>query len=113
MGGFNFPNIIWDSGPPHLSPPSVQAQEFLDMCSLFSLTQLITDASRVSLNGANTLDLLFTTNPEFVSDTVHLPGISGHVLINFHLKIPHPKTEKVSKIILDYNRANFQAIIVI
>lgn len=110
LGDFNFPNISWNTQPPCLCPFSANANEFLDLCSLFSLSQLVTHATRLSSKTANTLDLVLTNRPDFISTISYLPGISDHSLLNFSIDLPLPRSINRLKIIRDYNKANFEAI---
>lgn len=109
LGDFNFPNITWNNGQPILSSSS-DSQEFFGFCSTFSLCQMVTQATRITQNTSNTLDLILTNYPECASDTQYLPGISDHLIITFHLNVPFEKLPKSKKIIRDYKKANYEAI---
>lgn len=110
LGDFNYPNIMWNTLPLRLSPFSQQADDFLNLCSVFSLAQLVTQATRVSNNVANTLDLVLTTHADLASHITYLPGISDHLSLNFIINAPIPNKSKHRKTIRDYRKANFVAI---
>lgn len=110
LGDFNYPNITWNTNPPTLVPFSTESQEFLDMCSTFSLTQVVSEPTRLSPTASNTLDLVLTTTPDLISAVTCFPGISDHLLLNFHIKDGVPERSKKCKTVFDYNRANFNAI---
>lgn len=110
LGDFNFPNICWNTQPPHLSPFSTEASNFLDLCSVFSLSQLITQPTRTLNNTASTLDLILTNRPDFASSVTYSPGLSDHLLLTFHINASPPRKAKEKKYIRDYKNANFEAI---
>lgn len=110
LGDFNFPNITWNSHSPLIFPLSSQAREFLDVCSVFSLQQMCTQATRIVAHAANTLDLILTNSSDIISPITYLPGLSDHLLLHFSINLAHPKTKKKKKIIRDYNRGDFEAI---
>lgn len=109
-GDFNIPNISWNSEPPSIDPVSSLATEFLNLCSVFSFTQLIKQPTRTTQSVANTLDLVLTSQPDLVSEISYLPGLSDHCLITFQICLSRPKNLKKIKIIRNYTKANFEAI---
>lgn len=110
LGDFNIPNITWATTPPTMHPFTTLGNDFLNICSLFSLTQVITQPTRLTQITANTLDLALTSRPDLVSDMTLLPGLSDHLLISFRINIPRPKASRKTKTIRDYKKANFSAI---
>lgn len=109
LGDFNFPNITWKDGQPILSSSS-DSREFFGFCSTFSLCQMVTQATRITPNSFNTLDLILTNCPEYASETHYLPGISDHLIITFPVNVPFQKLPKSKKIIRDYKKAKFEEI---
>lgn len=110
LGDFNFPNIDWHAEQPHLTSFSQESSDFLEMCSIFSLTQLVSEPTRIADNCANTLDLILTNRPDFVSPITYLPGISDHCLLTLDIHAPILKTRRVRKTVHDYSRADFASI---
>lgn len=110
MGDFNFPNISWKSDQPVSSSQTSNTNEFLDLCSLFNFSQIVTKPTRITNDTANTLDLILTTYPEVVSEIAYLPGMSDHLTLSFEINLPVPKNTRTTKVIHDYARANFEAI---
>lgn len=110
LGDFNLPNIRWQNQPPTLQPFSSIASDFMDVCTLFSLTQLITKPTRITQSVSNTLDLVLTSRPDLVSNITYLPGLSDHLLLTFDVNLIPPKKARNTKTIRNYNKANFQAI---
>lgn len=104
------PNIQWIDEPPTSSPFSTLAKEFLDMGSVFSLTQLVIEPTRITNGTAHTLDLALSNVPDLICNLTHLPGLRDHSIVMFSLKLLCPKTKNRGKPIRNYNRANFQAI---
>lgn len=80
MGDFNFPTIVWSGISPVLQPFSLESNNFVDLCSDYSLSQLVTKPTRTTSSSANILDLILTTCPKLVSSILHLPGLSDHCL---------------------------------
>lgn len=110
LGDFNYPNISW---PPVASTSPVHNTEhcnFLNLCSTFSLTQLVTCPTRVTDSTANILDLVLTSRPDLTSPITYLPGISDHLAISFGICIPINNTLKIRKQIRIYNKADFNSI---
>lgn len=108
LGDFNIPSIAWYSEPPLAY--NKLAQDFLDLCSTFSLTQLVRQPTRITSTVSNILDLLLTSVPDFVSNVTCLPGLSDHSLITFQMNFSRPKSSKKYKFIRNYRNANFEAI---
>lgn len=102
LGDFNLPNITWTSELPIMRPYSSISLEFLDLCAVFSLTQLITEPTRSTELASNTLDLVLTTRPELVSDITLSPGLSDPSLISFQANIHRPKKHNKIKIVKNH-----------
>lgn len=110
LGDFNFPNITWSSVTPYSNPPSSECTEFLNLCSAFNLSQLVTEPTRVTPSTANVLDLILTSSPDIVTSISCLPGLSDHSLLHFLLTAPVSRTPNERKKIRDYSRADFSSI---
>lgn len=110
MGDFNFPHISWSSETPASKPPSSQTTEFLNLCSLFSFSQLVSEPTRTTQETANILDLILTTHANFASPISYLPGLSDHSLLSFNINVPLSKATTSTKQIRDYSRADFETI---
>lgn len=110
LGDFNIPNLAWDCDTPTMNPSSTLAKEFLEMCSVFSFSQLVKEPTRTTLSTSNTLDLILTTRPDLASDIAVLPGLSDHFILTFEIKLSRPKDKNKSKTIRDFKHANFDAI---
>lgn len=80
------------------------------MCSVFSLTQLVTQPTRRTQTTANILDLVLTSRPDLASSITYLPSLSDHSLLSFNINLPRTKYAKKSKVIRNYKKANFEAI---
>lgn len=110
LGDFNFPNISWSSDPPVSKPFSSESFSFINLCSVFSLHQIVSQPTRLANNAANTLDLVLTNCPDMVSDLSYLPGLSDHLALSFELKYCQPPKHQVKKSLRNYNKGNFEAI---
>jgi len=106
MGDFNYPNIDWLSSVVDSVAPT-GAKEFLDAVEGCFLTQHVKEPTR----GDAILDLVFTSDPDLVSDLqiLHPLSTSDHNMIMFTV---HLQTETVNsvKVIRDYNRGDFDKI---
>lgn len=56
------------------------------------------------------MDLVLTSTPEFVTSVSFHSGFSDHKLINIDITIHAERKQVTTKIILDYNKANFASI---
>lgn len=110
MGDFNFPNIIWNADPPACHPYSSKCNDFLDLCSLFSLTQLVCEPTRISKETANILDLILCSHPDLITDVSCIPGVSDHLALSYNVTSPLLKPAVKNKLIYDYNKANVNNI---
>lgn len=110
MGDFNFPRIMWSSIPPTVQPFSSECNDFINFCSDYNLSQLVTQPTRITSSSANILDLILTTCPDLVSPILHLPGLSDHCVLHFDLNIRTSAVYNSSKCIRDYGKADFHAI---
>lgn len=109
FGDFNFPEINWAS-PAIPNDATCESSNFLALCSTFSLTQVITEPTRVTNSTSNILDLLLTSAPDFISNISYLPEISDHCVIHLNLKFTTGSSRNKSKVIYNYGKANFSAI---
>lgn len=109
FGDFNFPDVNWQS-PAISSEETCESSNFVALCSTFSLTQVITEPTRITDSTSNTLDLLLTTAPDLVTDISYLPKISDHSVIHVMLNVPTRLSHNNPKVIYDYGKANFSAI---
>lgn len=110
LGDFNFPNIVWSNVSSYCEPFSSECDMFLNLCSDFNLSQLVTQATRISPTASNILDLVLTTSPDFFQPISYLPGLSDHLLLHFALTCAVPHQRNHSKYIHDYKNADFDAI---
>lgn len=110
LGDFNYPGIKWSTSPPSLNSSSSVCQEFIELCSYFHFTQIISEPTRVTPTSANLLDLVLTTCPELCSEVTYMPKISDHSLLNFSVTIPVKKFSNRTKVIRNYPNADFNQI---
>lgn len=68
LGDFSIPNINWATEPPTVLPLSTLAKEFVDLCSVFSFSQVVHEPTKTTFSTANTIDLVLTTSPDVVSN---------------------------------------------
>lgn len=96
LGDFNFPNICWTTDPPRCSSFSSQSNYFLDLCSLFSLSQLVLEPTRISTSAANILDLILCSHPDMVTNVSCFLGLSDRLGLSFNILSPvlKPVVEK-------------------
>lgn len=102
FGDFNFPNICWST----LTSPSPESSGFLDVCLDFNLEQVITEPTRLD----NILDLVLASNPEIIKSISVVDGFSDHRLLLINLELACPRQTFRSKIIRDYNKADYASI---
>lgn len=99
---FSFPEINWQL----LMSMSRDSKHFLDLCMMFNLVQVV---NMPTCNG-NILDLVFASSPDLVDSAVYLPGISNHKIINVLISLPVTIKSPFSKVIWDFNKANYVGI---
>lgn len=109
-GDFNYPNIIWSSDVPQLSPFSTDSYNFLSFCSDFNFTQIVTQPTRITSSTSSVLDLVLTTVPDLFMSPLCLPQLSDHSLLHFTMDVCVPHHENYTKRIRDYAAADFDAI---
>lgn len=73
---------------------------------MLNLFQVVNQPTR----GANVLDLILTSAPNTVNSILYLEGFSDHNLLQLLLDIPLAHTGSTSKMIRDYNKANYDAM---
>lgn len=110
LGDFNFPAISWNEPFPVTTSPSKECSSFIDVCSIFNLSQLVKGPTRITQSSSSTLDLLLTTVPESVSSLTLLPALSDHLVAHFTIPSSSSRPAKQFKQIRDYVKADFQAI---
>lgn len=102
LGDFNFPDVDWQS----LSSTSRASAEFINLTLDFNLFQTVDAPTR----GSNTLDLILSNAPETIGPILYREGLSDHKLLQFPIQVPFRHTGKDSKIIRDYNKADYTAM---
>lgn len=95
---------------PVVSESHSESTAFVNLCSDFNFSQMVTEPTRTSLSSANILDLILTTSPDLVNSITYLPGLSDHCFINFTLKGFVHRSVSKPKYIRDYNKADYQSI---
>lgn len=110
LGDFNYPNITWSNDGPCLCTSSTESNDFLNLCSDFNFTQVVTQPTRITSSSATVLDLVLTTSRQLISSLTYLPGLSDHSLIHFVFEVPECRSPVQIKRISDYARADFGAI---
>ena len=106
MGDFNYPSIDWIAHGVH-SGGSVEAKQFMDQLDECFFTQHITSPTRQN----TTLDLVITSEPDFVQDIAVGPPLatSDHNMITWNcIADVNHKTTQCTK--LNYAKANFEEI---
>ena len=77
-GDFNCPDICWDTGTVRPSAPERNIQQDLvDITTNANLTQMHTESTREKA----LLDLVFTSNPTLLRNSISVPGIADHDMI--------------------------------
>ena len=74
----------------------------------FSLTQHLKCFTRPT--SGKTLDLLFLSYPNIISDVHTIPGMSDHLAILFQIKVKASRSFKPPHKIFDYNRVDFDGL---
>ena len=109
-GDLNLPSVTWSDGST-INPCPIYGhginQLFLDTINEYGLEQLITQPTR----GNNILDLVFSTQPNIISNLQIIPGISDHEAIFFHLGLATslPVHETKHPILL-YHKGNLNGL---
>ena len=109
-GDFNAPDITWTEGIGQVKPsPSYGTAvnySLLDLASDYHFEQLVHENTRQN----HILDLVFSTNPAYVSNVKVTPGISDHEAVFYcYNSTPLTNQKSACKIYL-YNQGNFDAI---
>lgn len=103
FGDFNFPFIDWSKLS---SGGTAASKQFLEMCLTLNFTQLVDQPTRAD----NILDLILTTSPDIVKYIHYCEGLSDHRLLHITLSLPVIVNHPTSKIIQDYNKADYVSI---
>ncbi len=103
-GDFNLPSIQWDNGTIEDRPQYGQNvnQIGLDIINNCFLTQMVHEPTR----GRNTLDLILTTTPDLVSNTLVCPGISDHSAVLVDVQLRAETSKKKPRRVYLYNKMN-------
>ena len=108
-GDFNLPNINWHSDTDVTNEET--SCEFLEILKDYYLTQI----NSIPTRGNNVLYLVITSFPDKVKvrETIS-PEISGivtdHDVISFEIDINPARPPKTTRVIYDYNSANFKGL---
>jgi len=107
MGDFNFADVDWNSTTTYSSAHS-DCKKFLEVVEDCFLTQHVMQPTRDNA----VLDLIFSRDPDLVSDVVvrdHL-GSSDHSMITFRIHYSSAVTNSNSLLIRDYHRGDYDNI---
>ena len=109
-GDYNLPDVNWidECGIPATNPAygSVLNSLFINIINDHSLEQLVCSSTRQN----NILDLVFSTQPDLISEDETIPGISDHEAITFTIRnIIHIQRKQPHKVYL-YHKCNLDAI---
>ncbi|KAH9372353.1 hypothetical protein HPB48_014579 [Haemaphysalis longicornis] len=94
FGDFNFPRINLSSVTISTDVILSESSQFLTLCSEFSVTQVVTQRTRLTRTISSILDLLLADAPDLVSAINYMEGISDHRLLHIMLNLPARKSPK-------------------
>ena len=108
-GDFNVPNIKWDLGEIKENPQYGYESNhaMLDTVNELFLTQMVDEPTR----GANTLDQIFTTYPDQMTNIRTSPGMSGHDTVQGTFVGKLKLNQKTQRKIYMYDKASKDIII--
>ena len=83
--------------------PDSQTHKLQTLCSLYQLTQVINEPTRITETTSTLIDLILTNKPEYISTggVLHL-GISDHSLVYAVRKLKLPKSRPTIKEVRDF-----------
>jgi hypothetical protein len=83
--------------------PDSQTHKLQNLCSLYQLTQVINEPTRITETTSTLIDLILTNKPEYISTVgvLHL-GISDHSLLYAVSKFELPKSRPTIKEVRDF-----------
>lgn len=110
LGDFNFPDISWDKSSGPSTSLTSEGTRFINLCNDFNLMQLVKLPTRTTSSSSNLLDLILTTEPDYICSLIHLPGLSDHCMLSFKCDIKSVRKANSTKVIFDYKKANFDSI---
>ena len=109
-GDFKTPDITWIEGfgqaKPSPSYGTAVNSSLVDLASDYHLEQLVNESTRQN----HILDLVFCTNPTYVTNLTVVPGISDHEAVFYCFDSSPLNYEKTTRNIYLYNQGNFDAI---
>ena len=106
-GDFNLPSIDWDTLT--IKTPardSKQCIRMLDIAHDHFLNQLVLEPTQYGPSSANTLDLLFASKPDLVSDINVSAGISDHHLVSARLNRNVHTSNQACRKVFNFNKGN-------
>jgi hypothetical protein len=108
MGDFNL-NINWREDPP-IARDTI-AKDMLSAFADMAFEQLVTEPTRTTENSEKTIDLLLCDAPNLIASVQVVPGVSDHDAILATLSLSAVRPDSCSREVLDYQRANWPALI--
>ena len=114
-GDFNFPAIQcqWEEGAGCIDPVKSYTYGndvnylFIETVNDFGLEQFVTQPTRNN----HILDLVFTSQPELISDINVVPGISNHEAVSFKIQFSSSAQQHFSTKITEKDFHNFKKVI--
>ena len=109
-GDFNLPSISWsDDNYTIQSTPAYGTEvnnKMLDIVNDHSLSQHVHEPTRED----NTLDLVFTTKPDMITDVSVESGMSDHNLVVFDINLKPSFNKKPSRSVYMFKRGDMNAV---
>jgi len=108
MGDFNL-NIRWQEDPP--CAEDAVAKDFQSAFADMAFEQLVTEPTRTTETCEKTIDLLLCDAPALIAAVKVVPGVSDHDAILANLSLSAVQPSSGSREVIDYQRANWPALI--
>ena len=104
LGDFNITDVNWSSLDAH----SLSSSTFCDHVFALNLTQLVHVPTH---SHGNVLDLIFSNDPELLSNIGVNPSISDHYIISCNLQTSHTTSVSTTRYKWSYSRADLPGLL--
>jgi hypothetical protein len=75
-----------------------------------SLTQTVTEATRVTKTSRSLIDLLLCSDLNVIEDTKVVPGVSDHLAVCANIKFTIPRAKYIHKSVWNYKKADWKLL---
>jgi hypothetical protein len=110
-GDFNLGDIDWpNASVKPYATHARQCHQLLTISQDHHLHQMVNEPTRITEDGASTLDLFLTNNSTLINHVNVIPGISDHEAVFIEANLKPTRSKKAPRKVFNYKKANMEGL---